>query len=85
MDIKPGLKKGSKIRFAGVSVQEEGGRQDLVFVVEEVISSANPTSCIYNTNSYHRKNMRYSNATMTTSFSQLNSLFSKPLQDGSVL
>ncbi len=36
MDIKPGLKKGSKIRFANVSVQEEGGRQDLVFVVEEV-------------------------------------------------
>jgi len=35
MDIKPGLKKGSKIRFANVSVQEEGGRQDLVFVVEE--------------------------------------------------
>ncbi len=34
--IKPGLKKGSKIRFKGVGDQEEGGQQDLVFVVEEV-------------------------------------------------
>ncbi|KAK3937672.1 protein psi1 [Diplogelasinospora grovesii] len=33
--IKPGLKKGSKIRFKGVGDQEEGGQQDLVFVVEE--------------------------------------------------
>jgi len=34
--IKPGLKKGSKIRFKGVGDQEEGGQQDLAFVVEEV-------------------------------------------------
>lgn len=34
--IKPGLKKGSKIRFKGVGDQEEGGQQDLVFIVEEV-------------------------------------------------
>lgn len=34
--IKPGLKKGSKIRFKGVGDQEEGGQQDLCFVVEEV-------------------------------------------------
>lgn len=33
--IKPGLKKGSKIRFKGVGDQEEGGHQDLVFIVEE--------------------------------------------------
>ncbi|KAK5658494.1 hypothetical protein OQA88_1886 [Cercophora sp. LCS_1] len=33
--IKPGLKKGSKIRFKGVGDQEEGGQQDLAFVVEE--------------------------------------------------
>ncbi|KAL2119354.1 hypothetical protein VTJ04DRAFT_6314 [Mycothermus thermophilus] len=33
--IKPGLKKGSKIRFKGVGDQEEGGQQDLVFVIEE--------------------------------------------------
>lgn len=39
MDIKPGLKKGSKIKFKGVGDQEEGGQQDLHFVVEEVISS----------------------------------------------
>ena len=34
--IKAGLKKGSKIRFKGVGDQEEGGQQDLVFIVEEV-------------------------------------------------
>lgn len=39
--IKPGLKKGSKIRFKGVGDQEEGGQQDLVFIVEEV-SPLNP-------------------------------------------
>ncbi|SPN97634.1 related to DNAJ-like protein homolog [Cephalotrichum gorgonifer] len=33
--IKPGLKKGSKIKFAGVGDQVEGGRQDLHFIVEE--------------------------------------------------
>lgn len=39
--IKPGLKKGSKIRFKGVGDQEEGGQQDLCFVVEEVCSLEN--------------------------------------------
>lgn len=39
--IKAGLKKGSKIRFKGVGDQEEGGQQDLCFVIEEV-SHANP-------------------------------------------
>jgi DnaJ family protein B protein 4 len=34
--IKPGLKKGSKIRFKGVGDQEEGGQQDMVFIIEEV-------------------------------------------------
>ena len=34
--IKPGLKKGSKIKFHGVGDQVEGGRQDLHFIVEEV-------------------------------------------------
>ncbi|KAJ6789723.1 hypothetical protein PWT90_00587 [Aphanocladium album] len=36
--IKAGLKKGSKIKFSGVGDQVEGGRQDLHFVVEEVIN-----------------------------------------------
>lgn len=36
MDIRPGMKKGSKIKFTNVSGQEEGGRQDLHFIVEEV-------------------------------------------------
>lgn len=34
--IKPGLKKGSKIKFNGVGDQVEGGRQDLHFILEEV-------------------------------------------------
>lgn len=38
MDIKAGLKKGSKIKFKGVGDQEEGGQQDLHFIVEEVSS-----------------------------------------------
>ncbi|KAI1110928.1 hypothetical protein F5Y14DRAFT_336285 [Nemania sp. NC0429] len=33
--VKPGLKKGSKIKFKGVGDQEEGGKQDLHFIVEE--------------------------------------------------
>ena len=33
--IKPGLKPGSKIKFAGVGDQEEGGTQDLHFIVTE--------------------------------------------------
>ena len=53
MDIKPGLKKGSKIKFKGVGDQEEGGVQDLHFVVEEVglslscISSLCPVLCLF--------------------------------------
>lgn len=39
--IKAGLKKGSKIRFKGVGDQEEGGQQDLCFVVEEVSLTPN--------------------------------------------
>lgn len=35
MDLKPGLKAGSKIKFQGVGDQEEGGTQDLHFIVTE--------------------------------------------------
>ncbi|KIW89720.1 uncharacterized protein Z519_09876 [Cladophialophora bantiana CBS 173.52] len=35
MDIKPGLKAGSKIKFSGVGDQEEGGTQDMHFIVTE--------------------------------------------------
>lgn len=36
MDIKPGLKAGSKIKFSGVGDQtEEGGTQDVHFIVKE--------------------------------------------------
>ena len=33
--IKPGFKKGTKIKFKGVGDQEEGGQQDFHFIVEE--------------------------------------------------
>ncbi|KAI9818455.1 MAG: hypothetical protein M1827_000514 [Pycnora praestabilis] len=35
MDIKPGLKAGSKIKFKEVGDQEEGGTQDLHFIITE--------------------------------------------------
>ena len=39
MDIKPGYKAGTKIKFKGWGDQEEGGTQDLHFVITEVGSS----------------------------------------------
>ena len=36
MEVKPGYKVGTKIKFKGVGDQEEGGTQDLHFVVTEV-------------------------------------------------
>ncbi|TAQ86657.1 hypothetical protein B7494_g5007 [Chlorociboria aeruginascens] len=35
MDVKPGLKKGSKIKFNNVGDKEEGGEQNLHFIIEE--------------------------------------------------
>ncbi|KAL8779081.1 MAG: hypothetical protein Q9213_007109 [Squamulea squamosa] len=35
MDILPGYKAGTKIKFKGVGDQEEGGTQDLHFVIQE--------------------------------------------------
>lgn len=35
MDIKPGLKAGSKIKFAGVGDETDGSSQDLHFIVRE--------------------------------------------------
>lgn len=43
--IKKGLKPGSKIKFAGVGDQVEGGVQDLHFVVEEVSCCNSLTNC----------------------------------------
>ena len=36
MDVLPGYKAGTKIKFKGVGDQEEGGTQDLHFVITEV-------------------------------------------------
>lgn len=38
MDIRPGYKAGTKIKFKGVGDQEEGGTQDLHFIITEVRS-----------------------------------------------
>ena len=35
MDIRPGMKAGSKFKFKGMGDQEEGGSQDLHFIIEE--------------------------------------------------
>jgi DnaJ homolog subfamily B member 4 len=35
IDIKPGMKAGSKFKFKGIGDQEEGGLQDLHFILEE--------------------------------------------------
>jgi DnaJ family protein B protein 4 len=35
IDIKPGMKAGSKFKFKGMGDQEEGGSQDLHFILEE--------------------------------------------------
>ena len=42
MDIKPGYKAGTKIKFKGVGDQEEGGTQDMHFIVTEVSLSCTP-------------------------------------------
>lgn len=70
MDIKPGLKKGSKIKFANVGDQEEGGRQDLHFVVEEVSSTPFPSFLVLTKG---RKNIPYSRAKVMISSFRLNS------------
>jgi len=36
MEVKPGYKAGTKIKFTGLGDQEEGGTQDLHFIVTEV-------------------------------------------------
>jgi len=66
MDIKPGLKKGSKIKFKGVGDQEEGGQQDLHFMVEEVRLSHH-ISCVKKIfANINRKTTHFLHATATT-------------------
>ena len=36
MEVKPGWKAGTKIKFKGVGDQEEGGTQDMHFIISEV-------------------------------------------------
>lgn len=73
--IKPGLKKGSKIRFKGVGDQEEGGQQDLVFVIEEVSYRSPRTVFTPQTSRLtklqNRNRILSSSATATTSSTRL--------------
>ena len=39
IDVKPGYKAGTKIKFKGWGDQEEGGTQDLHFIITEVLDS----------------------------------------------
>ena len=75
--IKPGLKKGSKIRFKGVGDQEEGGQQDLVFIVEEVSSLPLPHP-IYPQTNRPRNPTPSSPATATTSCTRSTSTSKRP-------
>ena len=52
MDIRPGYKAGTKIKFKGVGDQEEGGTQDLHFIITEVGSSSEIVQAHANTTVY---------------------------------
>lgn len=74
MDIKPGYKAGTKIKFKGVGdQQEDGGTQDLHFIVTEVSLPftlhlrTSTRSRLKSLTSANRKNTPYSRAKMTPS------------------
>ena len=46
MEIKPGYKAGTKMKFKGVGDQEEGGTQDLHFIITEVSISESRISLV---------------------------------------
>lgn len=80
MDIKPGLKAGSKIKFKGVGDQEEGGTQDLHFIVSEVCQ---PDSCVCQVANHQlRKSIRCSSGTVITSKQKSKLTSRRPLQAG---
>lgn len=55
IDIKPGYKAGTKIKFRGWGDQEEGGTQDLHFIITEV-----PSLFLRGHSNLNRKSMRHS-------------------------
>lgn len=72
MVIKPGYKVGTKFKFKGVGDQEEGGPQDLHFIVTEVRPFLIKFICTI-VNVLSRKNTPSSNAKTTISKYSLNS------------
>lgn len=75
LDIRPGYKAGTKIKFKGVGDQEEGGTQDLHFIITEVDLLHFINVCTLTPN--HRKNTPSSNAKATTSAQPSNSISKK--------
>jgi DnaJ family protein B protein 4 len=67
MYIKPGLKAGSKIKFKAVGDQEEGGTQDLHFIVSEVSSFSVHYLCKPAPTVFRRRNIHFSVVTAMTS------------------
>ena len=57
MDVKPGYKAGTKLKFKGVGDQEEGGTQDMHFIVTEV-SLSSRSSCREDTDNELRNLMQ---------------------------
>lgn len=64
VEIKPGYKAGTKIKYKGFGDQEEGGTQDLHFVVTEVMEPNRP--CSFNTLTANRKAILTISAKATT-------------------
>ena len=75
LDIRPGYKAGTKIKFKGVGDQEEGGTQDLHFIITEVGLLHRINICTLTLT--HRKNTPSSNAKATTSAQPSNSISKK--------
>ena len=63
--IEPGYKAGTKIKFKGVGDQEEGGTQDLHFIITEVNRFASRL-CILVANYLCRKSTLFLSVTVTT-------------------
>lgn len=64
IQVKPGMKAGSKFKFRGVGDEIDGTKQDLHFIVEEVSISPNDMNPYAN---LPRNHTRYSSAMSTTS------------------
>ena len=85
MEIKPGYKAGTKIKFKAVGDQEEGGVQDMHFIISEVRGKF-ATQALFAglklTIKLCRSHIPYSSVRMIISVPPSNSISKKPLQVG---